>query len=102
MTAPAPGDSWGRTLDRIEADLAAIDEALANGLLAPAAVAIALPSEPLPSDLGPRAEALLRRTQRLESRATHEIDGIQDALRALAGRRPPPATNTGRIVDVDA
>jgi hypothetical protein len=97
-------NTWGRALDRIEADLTVIDDALANGLLAPAptSVALELPTEPLPTGLGPRAEALLRRTQRIEARATQEIDGIQEALRALAGRRPPAAANTGRIVDVDA
>ncbi len=102
MTAQGSGESWGCALDRIEADLVAIDDALANGLLAPGPVALDLPVAPIPADLGPRAVALLRRTQRLEARATREIDGIQDALRALAGRRPPAATNTGRIVDVDA
>jgi hypothetical protein len=94
--------AWNMALDRIEAELVAIDDALANGRPVPAQSATAVPSEPIPTDLGPRAEALLARTRRLEHRATEELDGIRDALRALSGRRPPAATNTGRIVDVDA
>jgi hypothetical protein len=58
------------------------------------------PLEPVPPDLAPRAEALLRRTRELEARAAGEIDGIREGLRALAGHRPPAPTQTGRIVDV--
>jgi hypothetical protein len=94
--------SWKTALDRIEAELVAIDDALANGRPAPAQSAAAFPTEPIPADLEPRAEALLQHTRRLEDRATEELDGIRDALRALPGRRPPAAANTGRIVDVGA
>jgi len=95
-------ESWATALDRIEAELTAIEDAIDNGQPAPLPPEPNFPAEPIPVDLGPRAAALLERTRRLESRATEEIDGIRDALRALGGRRPPVATNTGRIVDVGA
>jgi hypothetical protein len=94
--------AWNAALDRIEAELTAIDDAIANGLPAPAQSGTTFPSEPMPPDLGPRADALLQRTRGLETRAAEELEGIGDALRALAGRRPPAPTNTGQIVDVGA
>jgi len=94
--------SWQSALDRLEAELTAIEDALAEGRPAPVETTTALPSVPLPPDLAPRAEQLLERTRRLEDRAAEELDGIRDALRALPGRRPPAATKTGRIIDVGA
>ena len=93
---------WVVTLDEIEADLAALEAALEHGEAAPERPEAAFPVEPIPAELGARAEALLRRSQELEARATEEIDGIRESLRALAGRRPPAPAPTGRIVDVGA
>jgi len=93
---------WNAALDRIEADLAAAADALENGEAMPEPAAGALPTQPLPADLGARAAALLDRTRMLEARATEEIDGIRDRLRALVGRPQPAPAPTGRIVDVGA
>jgi hypothetical protein len=94
--------AWTSALDRIEADLVAIEDALGTGRPVPACGTVELPTEALPEVLGTRAAALLDRTHALEARATEEIDGIRDCLRALAGRRPPAPAPTGRIVDVGA
>ena len=96
------GESWSRTLDRIEADLAAIEDAIERGTAAPFRPPAEIPTEPMPAELGNRAEALLGRNRRLEARAADHLEGIQAGLRALAGRRPPAPTATGRIVDVGA
>ena len=98
MTSPA----WTSALDRVEADLVAIEDAIGTGRPVPDPVAAELPTEPLPEELGTRAAALLDRTRALEARATEEIDGIRDCLKALVGRRPPAPAPTGRIVDVGA
>jgi hypothetical protein len=100
-------DAWNDALAGIEADLAAIEGVLRNGVTpperyAPVTEARPLPTEPMPPECGARAEALLRRTRELEARAGADLDGIRDALRALGGRRPPAPALTGRIVDVGA
>ena len=94
--------AWDTALDRIEADLVAIEDALANGRPLPEEGPGELPTQPLPAELGARAAALLDRTRAVEARTSTEIDGIRASLRALAGRRPPAPAPTGRIVDVDA
>ena len=93
---------WEAALDRIEADLVAVEAAIRESRPAPEVDAVALPSQPMPAALGARAEALLDRTQALEAQATAEIDGIRESLRALAGRPAPAPAPTGRIVDVGA
>ena len=103
MTATA----WSAALDQFEADLAATEQALADSGREPHRTIPAIPQglfppEPIPPELAPRAEDLLRRTRDLEARATAELEGIRDGLRALAGHRPPRPTHTGRIVDVGA
>jgi hypothetical protein len=101
-------DLWSAALDRIDADLTATEQALAGGgregrTLIPAIFPVPVPSEPMPPELGPRADALLRRTRRLEGRAEDEIEAIRGALQAIAGHRRRPARRvTGRIVDVGA
>jgi hypothetical protein len=92
--------AWTAALDRIEADLVSIEDAIKAGRPVPDGAAAELPTVALPEELGTRAAALLDRTRALEARATEEIDGIRDCLRALAGRRPPAPAPTGRIVDV--
>jgi hypothetical protein len=99
-------DAWNDALAGIEADLAAIEGVLRNGVTPPERYAPLaprpLPTDPMPAECGARAEALLRRTRELEARAGADLDGIRDALRALGGRRPPAPALTGRIVDVGA
>jgi hypothetical protein len=105
MTSDAA--SWRATLDQLEADLIATEDAFDNGDREPqrsvaTMSSVEFPAGPVPPELAPRAEALLRRTRRLEARASAEIDGIRDALRSLAGHRPPAPSRAGSIVDVDA
>jgi hypothetical protein len=95
-------DPWDTALDRIEADLVAVEEAIRENRPAPDHDAVDLPSRPLPAALGTRAQTLLDRTRALEAQATAEIDGIRESLRALAGRPAPAPAPTGRIVDVGA
>jgi len=99
--APVP-EPWEEALDRIEADLVAVEEAIRESRPVPDRDPVTLPDEQLPAFLGRRAEALLDRTRALEARATAEIDGIRESLRALAGRPAPAPAPTGRIVDVGA
>jgi hypothetical protein len=99
--------SSSAALDRFDADLAATEKALADGGREPHRTVPAIPQglfppEPIPPELAPRAEDLLRRTRDLEALATAELDGIREGLRALAGHRPPAPKHTGRIVDVGA
>jgi len=99
--------TWSAALDQFEADLCATEKALADGgrephRTVPAIMHGLFPPEPIPAELAPRAEDLLRRTRDLEARATAELEGIREGLRALAGHRPPAPAHTGRIVDVDA
>jgi hypothetical protein len=94
--------AWNSALDRIEADLVTIEDAIESGRPVPDCAPAELPTLALPEELGSRAAALLERTRALEARATEEIDGIRDCLRALAGRRAPAPAPTGRIVDVGA
>jgi hypothetical protein len=93
--------TWGAVLDEIEGELAAFEAALANHYPVPEPSRRSEPAGPLPADLAPRAEALLARTRRLESRAEVDRDRIAANLIALAGRHPAPApARTGRLVDV--
>jgi hypothetical protein len=102
VTTPA----WQAALDQLEADLTATETALERGGNEPRRTVPALlthfPPDPLPAELAPRAEDLLRRTRRLEAIATEEIDGIRRALGSLAGQRPATPTSsghTGHLVD---
>jgi hypothetical protein len=101
-------DSWSAALDRIDADLTATERALDHGgrearSSIPALSPELIPSGAMPPELGPRAEELLRRTRHLEGRAAQGIEGIREALQAVAGHRRLPARRiTGRIVDVGA
>src|SRR4051794_28386293 len=94
--APNP-EPWDAALDRIEADLVAVEDAIRESRPVPEREVVDLPGRPLPVALGPRAEALLDRTRALEARAAAEIDGIRESLRALAGRPTPAPAPTGRI-----
>jgi hypothetical protein len=100
--------SWSAALDRIDTDLTATEHAFADGTRGarssmPALSPELIPSGPMPPELGPRAEELLRRTRHLEGRAAEELEGVRDALQAVTGRRRQPARRaTGRIVDVGA
>jgi hypothetical protein len=98
--------AWQAALDQLEADLTATETALERGGQEPRRTVPELrsqfPTDPMPPDLAPRAEDLLRRTRRLEAIATEEIDGIRRALGSLAGHRPPSPSSTGHLVDFDA
>ena len=104
MSADA-ATAWSAALDQLEADLTATEEALVHGREPHRVVPDLLsqfPAAPMPAELAPRAEELLHRTRRLEALANEEIEGIRGTLRSLAGHRPAPPSNTGRIVDFDA
>jgi hypothetical protein len=104
--------SWSSTLDRIDADLTATERAIdqrgreqggRDRSSIPALAAGPFPQEPMPEELGPRAQELLRRTRNLEHRAATEVEGVREALQAIAGHHRRPARRvTGRIVDVGA
>jgi beta-phosphoglucomutase-like phosphatase (HAD superfamily) len=98
--------AWSAALDQLDADLTATEAALEHGGREPQRTIPEMlsrfPDAPMPAELAPRAEALLARTRRLESLANQEIEGIRKTLRSLAGHRPAPPSNTGRIVDFDA
>lgn len=99
--------SWSAALHQLDADLTATAEALDNGGREPHRSVPAIPPGlfppgPVPPELSPRAEELLRRTRDLEARAAAEVEEIREALRSLAGHRPAAPANTGRIVDVGA
>jgi hypothetical protein len=104
-------DSWSSVLEKIERDLAAVEAALDDeapnadrSIPAPAARPVpseALPNEPMPVELAPRAEYLLVRTRALEARALADKDRIAASLLALAGRHQAPESGrTGRLVDL--
>ena len=103
---PTESVDWRAALDRLEADLAATEEALEHGNREPEGAIPELltdfPTVPLPVELAPRAEELLARTRRLEALANEEIEGIRGTLRSLAGHRPAPPATTGHLVDFDA
>lgn len=92
---------WTTLLDEIEADLAAVEAALADHSAPPQPAERSQPVGPLPAELAPRAELLLARTRRLEGRAEVDRDRIGTSLRALAGRhQSPEQARTGRLIDV--
>jgi hypothetical protein len=104
-------DSWSSVLEKIERDLAAVEAALDDdapnadrSIPTPAASRIpseALPDEPMPVELAPRAEYLLVRTRELEARALADKDRIAASLLALAGRHQAlESGRTGRLVDL--
>jgi hypothetical protein len=99
-------DSWSSVLEKIERDLAAVEAALDDEApnadrSIPTPAARALPSEPMPVELAPRAEYLLVRTRELEARALADKDRIAASLLALAGRHQAPEPGrTGRLVDL--
>jgi hypothetical protein len=94
---------WNKVLDEIEADLAAVETALAERSPAPVRPRPGAGSEPLgpmPEELAPRAQFLLERTRSLEAQAETDRDRIGASLRALRGRQMPETARTGRVVDM--
>ena len=102
----AESDSWSSVLEKIERDLAAVEAALDDDApnadrSIPTPTPGALPSEPMPVELAPRAEYLLVRTRSLEARARADKDRIATSLLALAGRHQARESGrTGRVVDI--
>ena len=68
------------------------DRAARRAARYPTATRSSCPRTPLPAELAPRAQRCSAAPATLEARATAEIDGIRECLRALAGR---PAAGAG-------
>jgi hypothetical protein len=76
---PLATAAWTDVLDRLEADVRAVDRALARGDILP--IETWLP----PRDLGPLPERLRRRAEGLARRLGHLQTRSRERLRGLAG-----------------
>ena len=80
--------TWSSALEALEADVDALDQALRDG----SNVAVSSwqpPTDlgPVPADLAPRAERLLRRISEVRGRGAQRLDELQGELQQLDRRR---------------